>query len=130
MNVSFYRLRRTGTQRRELESPGLGGAFLAEAQRCCDGILEYPEAGQIALHVWAMTPAQSHAAAYYLIVTLLYGAPLVAAAVYTTSVRGLDSTEKEGVLHFAAQTLAAIAMVAGIVMLASPVKTDFIYFQF
>lgn len=31
----------------ELESPGLGNAFLAEAQRCCDGIVEYPEAGPV-----------------------------------------------------------------------------------
>jgi plasmid stabilization system protein ParE len=33
----------------ELESPGLGAAFLTEAQRCCDGIVEHPEAGHIVL---------------------------------------------------------------------------------
>jgi len=32
-----------------LESPALGAAFLAEVRRCCDGIVEHPEAGQIAL---------------------------------------------------------------------------------
>jgi toxin ParE1/3/4 len=31
----------------DLESAGLGVAFLAEAQRCCDSIVEYPEAGQM-----------------------------------------------------------------------------------
>jgi plasmid stabilization system protein ParE len=31
----------------ELESPGLGSAFLAEVQRCCNSILEHPEAGTI-----------------------------------------------------------------------------------
>lgn len=31
----------------ERETAGLGVAFLAEAQRCCDAILEYPEAGQV-----------------------------------------------------------------------------------
>lgn len=31
----------------DLESPGLGTAFLTETQRCCDGIIEYPEAGQV-----------------------------------------------------------------------------------
>jgi plasmid stabilization system protein ParE len=33
----------------ELESPVLGAAFLTEAQRCCDGIAEYPEAGHIVI---------------------------------------------------------------------------------
>ena len=33
----------------ELESPGLGVAFLIEVQRCCDEIVEYAEAGQIVL---------------------------------------------------------------------------------
>jgi toxin ParE1/3/4 len=33
----------------EMESPGLGAAFLTEVQRCCDGLAEYPEAGHIVL---------------------------------------------------------------------------------
>jgi plasmid stabilization system protein ParE len=33
----------------ERESSGLGAAFLAETQRCCDAILEYPELGQLAV---------------------------------------------------------------------------------
>lgn len=37
------------TQYYELESQGLGEAFLADVQRCCDGIVEHPEAGQIVL---------------------------------------------------------------------------------
>jgi plasmid stabilization system protein ParE len=31
----------------ELESTGLGDSFLAEAQRCCERIVEHPEAGRI-----------------------------------------------------------------------------------
>lgn len=53
MNVSFNPLAEQelndAAQYYELESPGLGNAFLAEAQRCCDGIVEYPEAGPVAL---------------------------------------------------------------------------------
>ena len=33
----------------ELESPGLGAAFLAEVQRCCDLIVDHPEAGPVVL---------------------------------------------------------------------------------
>jgi plasmid stabilization system protein ParE len=32
----------------ERESVGLGAAFLAEARRCCESIVEYPEAGKVA----------------------------------------------------------------------------------
>ena len=53
MIVSFHRLAEQelneSAQYYERESPGLGAAFLAEAQRCCDAILEYPEAGQVAV---------------------------------------------------------------------------------
>ncbi len=31
----------------ELESPGLGSAFLAEVERCLEGILQNPEAGVV-----------------------------------------------------------------------------------
>ena len=31
----------------ELESPGLGVAFLTEVERCCLSISEHPEAGQV-----------------------------------------------------------------------------------
>jgi hypothetical protein len=31
----------------DLESAGLGAVFLAETQCCCEGIVEYPEAGQM-----------------------------------------------------------------------------------
>jgi plasmid stabilization system protein ParE len=53
VNVSFNPLAEQelydAAQYYELESPGLGDAFLEEAQRCCDGIVEYPEAGPVAL---------------------------------------------------------------------------------
>jgi plasmid stabilization system protein ParE len=49
--VSFHRFAEQelndAAQYYERESPGLGAAFLAEAQRCCEAILEYPEAGQV-----------------------------------------------------------------------------------
>ena len=52
MNVSFNPLAEQelndAARYYELESPGLG-AFLTEVQRCCDGIVEYPEAGHIVL---------------------------------------------------------------------------------
>ena len=52
MIVSFHRLAEQelneAAQYYERESAGLGGAFLAEAQRCCDAILQHPEAGQVA----------------------------------------------------------------------------------
>ena len=55
MIVSFHRLAEQelneAAQYYERESPGLGAAFLAEAQRYCDAIVEYPEAGQIAAGV-------------------------------------------------------------------------------
>ena len=50
MIVSFHRLAEQELNEAagyyERESPGLGVAFVAEAQRCCDATLEYPEAGQ------------------------------------------------------------------------------------
>ena len=53
MNVSFHPLAEQelndAAQYYELESPGLGDAFLLEVQRCCDGIVEYPEAGSVAV---------------------------------------------------------------------------------
>jgi toxin ParE1/3/4 len=53
VNVSFNPLAEQelndAAQYYELESPGLGAAFLTEVQRCCDGIAEYPEAGHIVL---------------------------------------------------------------------------------
>ena len=33
----------------ELESPGLGTAFLSEVERCCSAITEYPEAAPLVL---------------------------------------------------------------------------------
>jgi plasmid stabilization system protein ParE len=30
----------------EMESPGLGAAFLSEVERCCTSIVEHPEAGR------------------------------------------------------------------------------------
>jgi len=33
----------------ELESAGLGIAFLSEVERCCASIVEHPEAGQVML---------------------------------------------------------------------------------
>ena len=52
MSVSFHPLAERelndAAQYYERESPGLGAAFLAEAQRCCDSILEYPDSGQVA----------------------------------------------------------------------------------
>jgi toxin ParE1/3/4 len=51
--VSFHRLAEQelneAAQYYERESSGLGAAFLAETQRCCDAILEYPELGQLAV---------------------------------------------------------------------------------
>ena len=53
MNVSFNPLAdqelNDAAQYYELESPGLGVAFLIEVQRCCDAIVEYPDAGHIVL---------------------------------------------------------------------------------
>ena len=53
MIVSFHRLAEQELNEAaayyERERAGLGVAFLAEAQRCCDAVLEYPEAGQVAL---------------------------------------------------------------------------------
>lgn len=53
MNVSFNPLAEQelndAARYYQLESPGLGAAFLTEVQRCCDGIVEYPEAGHIVL---------------------------------------------------------------------------------
>ncbi len=55
MNVSFNPLAEQelndAARYYELESPGLGNAFLTEAQRCCDEIVEYPEAGPVALEL-------------------------------------------------------------------------------
>jgi hypothetical protein len=46
-NVSFYPLAEQelndAAQYHELESAGLGAAFLTEVQRCCAGIVEYPK---------------------------------------------------------------------------------------
>ena len=51
MNVSFNPLAEQelndAARYYELESPRLGAAFLTEVPRCCDGIVEYPEAGHI-----------------------------------------------------------------------------------
>jgi plasmid stabilization system protein ParE len=50
--VSFHRLAEQElndtAQYYERESPGLGAAFLAESQRCCDAILEFPQSGAVA----------------------------------------------------------------------------------
>ena len=52
MIVSFHQIAEQelneAAQYYERESPGLGAAFLTEAQRCCDAIIEHPEAGQVA----------------------------------------------------------------------------------
>jgi plasmid stabilization system protein ParE len=49
--VSFHRLAQReideGVQFYNLESPGLGAAFLDEVERCTQVILQYPEAGQL-----------------------------------------------------------------------------------
>ena len=49
MNVSFNPLAEQelndAAHYYELESPGLGIAFLMEVQRCCGKITEYPDAG-------------------------------------------------------------------------------------
>ena len=53
MNVSFNPLAEqelNDTARYyEIESPGLGATFLTEVQRCCDAIVEYPDAGRVVL---------------------------------------------------------------------------------
>ena len=53
MNVSFNPLAEQelndAAQYYEIESPGLGAAFLAEVQRCCEGIVQYPGAGHIVM---------------------------------------------------------------------------------
>ena len=53
MNVSFNPLAEQelndAAKYYELESPGLGVGFLIEVQRCCDAIVEYPEAGHVVL---------------------------------------------------------------------------------
>jgi toxin ParE1/3/4 len=52
VSVSFHPLAERelndAAQYYERESPGLGAAFLAEAQRCSDSLLEYPDSGQVA----------------------------------------------------------------------------------
>lgn len=49
MNISFNPLAEQelndAAQYYELESTGLGAALLTEVQRCCDGIVEHPDAG-------------------------------------------------------------------------------------
>ena len=49
MTVSFHPLAERelndAAQYYEMESQGLGAAFLAEIQRCCASIVEHPEAG-------------------------------------------------------------------------------------
>jgi plasmid stabilization system protein ParE len=49
VNVSFHLLAERelndAAQYYELKSPGLGAAFLAEVESCCDAILSHPEAG-------------------------------------------------------------------------------------
>lgn len=49
--VSFHRLAQReieeAVQFYNLESPGLGAAFLDEVERCTHAILQYPEAGQL-----------------------------------------------------------------------------------
>jgi toxin ParE1/3/4 len=51
VNVSFHPLAERelndAAQYYELESAGLGAAFLNEVQRCCDGIVEYPGTGLV-----------------------------------------------------------------------------------
>ena len=51
--VSFHRLARRelteAAQFYDVESPGLGAAFLDEVEHCTRAILEYPEAGQIVM---------------------------------------------------------------------------------
>lgn len=50
MVVSFHHLAERelndATQYYELESPGLGAAFVAEVERCTEAIARHPEAGQ------------------------------------------------------------------------------------
>jgi len=50
VNVSFNVLAERelndAAQYYELESPGLGAAFLAEIEKCCEAIVAHPEAGQ------------------------------------------------------------------------------------
>jgi plasmid stabilization system protein ParE len=50
VNVSFHELAEQelndAARYYELESTGLSAAFLTEVQRCCDGIVEHPDAGQ------------------------------------------------------------------------------------
>ncbi len=51
MNVSFHPLAERelndAAQYYESNGAGLGAAFLAEVERCCDGIVEYPGAGLV-----------------------------------------------------------------------------------
>ena len=53
MKVSFNLLAERelndAAQYYELESPGLGAAFLTEVENCCDAILAHPEAGHSVL---------------------------------------------------------------------------------
>jgi plasmid stabilization system protein ParE len=53
VNVSFNPLAEQelndAAQYYEIESAGLGAAFLAEVQRCCEGIVQYPGPGHIAI---------------------------------------------------------------------------------
>jgi hypothetical protein len=52
VNVSFNLLERElndAAQYYDLGSPGLGAAFLAEVESCCDAIVVHPEAGHSVL---------------------------------------------------------------------------------
>jgi plasmid stabilization system protein ParE len=53
VNVSFNVLAERelndAAQYYELESPGLGAAFLAEIEKCCEAIVAHPEAGHSVL---------------------------------------------------------------------------------
>ena len=53
MTVSFHPLAERelndAAQYYEIESPGLGAAFLLEVQRCYDGIARFPNGGHVVL---------------------------------------------------------------------------------
>lgn len=78
----------------------------------------------------AMREEQEVAAAYYLLVTLFYAAPLVAHMFFIARIKRRATAEEEGGWTLAAKTAAAVGLIVAIATLSSPVRADFIYFQF
>jgi len=86
----------------------------------------------LSLSPFAMTHEQQLAAGYYLLVTLVYSAPVMAHMAFSRwlGARLAAVQVREPGWVMPAGTVAAAALLLGVLTLASPVQSDFIYFQF